>query len=167
MRNAIIMIGIVLGSMVMSVPARGEELTAEKRADIKYLLELTGSLKIGRQMSEHVVTRMTEMLKKTRPEIPAEMYDVMKEEVSAVIEENLDGYMEIIIPIYHKYFTHAELKQLLAFYQTDIGKKTIEVTPILVNEGIKAGTLWGNVLAPIIQRRLRERFKRHGYEISA
>ncbi len=33
---------------------------------------------------------------------------------------------EIYVPLYKEFYTHEEVKQLLAFYNTDVGKKTIQ-----------------------------------------
>ena len=65
-----------------------------------------------------------------------------------------------------KYFTHDDIKGLLSFYQTELGKKTIKVLPQIVQHSWKAGQLWGQSLAPLIQERLKKRFKEEGIDMS-
>jgi len=46
---------------------------------------------------------------------------------------------DAMVHIYAKYFTEAELEDLIAFYSTPTGQKTIEVMPHLMREGMEAG----------------------------
>jgi len=75
--------------------------------------------------------------------------------------------MALITPIYHRHFTHDEIKGLIAFYQTDLGSKTIRVMPALLQESMSAGQQWGQTLAPEIRRRVLERLKAEGVDLSA
>ena len=72
-----------------------------------------------------------------------------------------------IIPLYDKYFTLAEIQQLLDFYETDIGKKTIEVMPQLTQESIIIGQQWGESIGPIIGQRITRRLAEEGIEIES
>jgi len=141
----------------------------EKKADIEKLLNITGALKIGKQISNAVVINMTRALKTSRPDIPDRMYRILAEEVNNIIEEQMfakGGYMEMGVLIYDKYFTHDDIKGLLSFYQTDLGKKTIKVLPQIVQSSLKAGQLWGQALGPLIQKRVAKRFKEEGIDLS-
>lgn len=147
-----------------------EELTSEKKADIIKLLEVSGALEVGKQMSAAVIQQMTQLLKSTRPDIPDEMYDILKEEINLIIDEQMTaegGYFELANIIYHKYYTHEDIKGLLSFYKTELGEKLIKVQPQVMQESIQAGQMWGQALGPIIQERLIERFKKEGIDLTA
>jgi hypothetical protein len=148
-----------------ATPSLAEELTAAKRADIEQLLQMTGALGVGQQMSTAVVGQMMQVLRKARPDIPERVLKVLPEEVNAVIEENLGNLKEVVIPLYHKYFTGEEIKEMIRFYSTPLGKKTIEVMPVLVNESFQAGQQWGQQLGPVIQTRVQARLKKEGYDL--
>ena len=62
----------------------------------------------------------------------------------------------MIIPIYEKHFTHEELKQLIAFYESPIGKKLIKVQPQIMMESMAAGEEWGKKLVQKAMEKLRE-----------
>lgn len=141
----------------------------EKRADIEKLMKVTGALKIGKQMSNTVVNNMTRAIKASRPDIPDRMFKILAEEVNNIIEEQMfakGGYMEMAVLIYDKYFTHDDIKGLLAFYRTELGKKTIKVLPKIVQHSMRAGQLWGQTLGPLIQKRVTNRFKEEGFNLS-
>jgi hypothetical protein len=145
------------------------DITPEKKADIEKLMNITGALKIGKQMSEAVVNNMTRAIKASRPDVPERTYTILAEEVNKIIEEQMfvkGGYIEMAILIYDKYFTHEDIKGLLSFYQTELGKKTIKVLPQILQHSWKAGQLWGQALGPLIQERVTKRFKEEGIDLS-
>lgn len=64
--------------------------------------------------------------------------------------------------LYHKYFTTAELKEMVLFYKTPTGKKVTSVLPQVTQEGMLAGQKHGQSLGPVIEKRLKARFKKEG-----
>lgn len=145
--------------------AVAEDLTPAKRADIARMLETTGALNIGRQMSSYVVQQYTESLRKLRPDIPASALATLPPVVDEVIAENLPRFADMMIPVYHKHFTHSEIRELLAFYESDVGRKSIKVLPSLVQESMTLGQKWGESMGPEIERRVRERLGKEGVKI--
>jgi hypothetical protein len=151
---------------VLGVPCfAAEELSPEKRLDIERLLELTGAASLGLQMATAVATQMSQVIKKARPDIPQKVLDVLPEEIVAVFDSNIGSFKDTIIPVYHKHFTGEEIKEMIRFYSTDLGKKTIRVMPALLNESMVAGQKWGQSLVPEINQRVRARLKKEGIEL--
>ena len=56
-----------------------------------------------------------------------------------------------------------EVKGLIAFYGTPLGKKSIQVMPALMNECLKAGQEWGQGIIPNLMPRLEARLKQEGF----
>jgi hypothetical protein len=54
--------------------------------------------------------------------------------------------LEMIIPLYDKYLSDKEIKELVQFYQTPLGQKTIQVMPKLLAESQDVGRKWGENL---------------------
>lgn len=158
---------ILLGAALLAAPVAAAAGEAEKQKDIRALLELTGTLDVGQEMASALVRQMTDTLREARPDIPSEMYDVLREEVNATIEDNLESFVEMIVPVYSRHFSAREIKQLLDFYETELGQKAIRVMPDLVRESMTIGELWGRSLGPEIRRRVIERFSQRGYDLSA
>jgi hypothetical protein len=158
-------IATLVALFVFCGAASAEELTPEKRADIERLLGMTGALALGKQMANAVVTHLTQSLKAARPDIPQKVINVLPAEVSAVFDENIGSLQEDIIPIYHKYFTAGEVKELIRFYSTDVGQKAIKVMPLLMQEGMTAGQRWGQSLGPKIEQRVTAKLKQQGIKI--
>lgn len=158
-------VAALIALSVICAPVSAEELTPGKRADIERLLKMTGALSLGKQMANAVVVGLTQNLQKARPDIPANVLNMLPGEVAAVFDENMESFKQEIIPIYHKHFTGAELKELIKFYSTDIGQKTIKVMPALMQEGMLVGQRWGQALAPQINKRVTEKLKQQGVKM--
>ncbi|MDA8138154.1 MAG: DUF2059 domain-containing protein [Desulfobacteraceae bacterium] len=158
---------VVVCVLIIVVPAYAisEELTADKKADIEQLLQMTGALSIGKQMGVTVAAQIAEVLKASKPEIPKGVIDSLPEDISSVFDENMDSLKSAIIPIYHKYFSAGEIKEIIQFYSTDLGKKTIKVMPVLVQESMTVGQQWGKTLGPQIDAKIKARCQKAGVEI--
>lgn len=54
-----------------------------------------------------------------------------------------DALIDLAVPIYDKYFSDDDIKSMLAFYATPVGKKMVQVLPQLTNESMEVGQKWG------------------------
>ncbi|MDL1969584.1 MAG: DUF2059 domain-containing protein [Candidatus Desulfofervidaceae bacterium] len=68
-------------------------------------------------------------------------------------------FYDTIYPIYHKYLTLEDIRELIAFYKTPVGQKIITIMPQLTQGSILAGQLWEQSLEPVIQQRIKKRFE--------
>ncbi|WP_395669686.1 DUF2059 domain-containing protein [Rhodoferax sp.] len=152
-------------ALFLAVPAKAQDLSPERRADIEQLLRMTGAVSIGKQMGATMATQMTQLLKKVRPDIPDEVLQALPEEVMGAIDENIGSLINEMVQLHAKHFNEAEIKGLIAFYSTDLGKKVVSGMPGLVYESTQAGQRWGESIGPIVERRIKARFKRQGVVI--
>jgi len=51
---------------------------------------------------------------------------------------DINGIIRQIVPIYDKYYSPEELREIIAFYKTPAGQKMIEVTPKIMSEFLQA-----------------------------
>lgn len=126
---------------------------AAKRGEIRKLIELTGAANI----SADALQKMIEPLKASYPQVPEEFWNTFIHEVHS------DELIDLVIPIYDKYYTRDEIQELTRFYQSPVGQKTIKVLPKLSAEAIDAGQEWGRMVADRAMRKLREK----GYDKSS
>lgn len=164
---------------VTASPAAGPtpEMSAAKRALIKEMLELTNS----RESSEGMFTAQFDEITKQMPDIvwqsissmdeykklsPAQQQEVrtrinersvrFAEQVKALFLARIDMKQlveDISYAVYDKHFTEAELKDLVAFYQSDTGKKVIREMPALFAESIAKG---GEIISPKVKDIIEE-----------
>ena len=142
-----------------------EELTAEKKLALKELMEITGAAKMGEMFGAMFVQQMTAALKQRDPDIDPRAYTVLDEEITKLMHEEFvekESLQKLMYPIYHKYLSLAETRELIRFYKTPVGKKAISVMPLMAQEGMQAGQVWGQSLEPEIERRIAARFEKEG-----
>ncbi len=117
----------------------------EKINNIKKLMEITGSKK----MSQQVITQMIAGMKKQLPQVPVAFWD------SFVAEYDPDVVMNELIPVYAKYYTNAEIEQIIAFYETPLGKKITQVMPQVMQESMQIGQKYGVQMAQAALKKLQ------------
>ena len=121
-----------------------------KRQDIRKLMELTGAAKVGQQ----IAAQMIPMFKQGNPQVPQKFWDdVMK-------EFDTKSMIDLIVPIYDKHLTHDDVKGLIAFYQSPLGRKMTGVMPQIAQESMQVGQQWGMQIAQRVQKRLEEQKKK-------
>lgn len=134
---------LVLFTWSFITAASAQEDSAKSHA--KQLLEVTGVVKVSIQM----MNTMFDYYKKNFPAAPDDFWETLSKEIKP--EEMLD----LIIPLYTKYYTDEELKQLLAFYKTPVGKKVIETLPLLTQESVAIGQEWGKRIGEKVVLKLK------------
>ena len=61
---------------------------------------------------------------------------------------------ELYAPVYQKYLTLDDLKKIVAFYETPVGKKLGASTPAMMTEGMQIGQQLGMEIANELQKDL-------------
>ncbi|MBV8860152.1 MAG: DUF2059 domain-containing protein [Acidobacteria bacterium] len=125
--------------------ARGQETAeqaaAEKRQDIKRLLQLNGAGQASVQIIEQMLPSMRNVFRGLFVKLPAKSRElavqIMEEEIRRSF--TAERMVEEVIPIYDKYLTAEEVKSLIAFYESPAGRKFVAVMPFIIREGSGAG----------------------------
>lgn len=138
---------IILVISLIVVTLNGYSQSTKKNEKIKQLLELTGSAKIGVQMMNTMIPQFS----KTYPNADKKFWDEFMSEV------NTEDMIDIIIPIYEKYYTEEDIDQLIQFYNSPIGKKTVELMPFIMQESMQAGQAWGSELSLKVINKLKQK----------
>ena len=114
-------------------------------ADIRKLLEVTGSAALAVQAMDQMMVQM----KTLAPNAPEEFWTEFRASM------NPSELVDMMVPIYAKYFTHEDIVGLLAFYDTPVGKKLIASQPAIMQESMAAGAAWGQRVASEVMMRLQ------------
>ena len=154
--------------LLMSLSAGADPLTPEKSADIQKLLDITGSTKLAAQMGDAVMHQLMGMFAASNPDFPQATADKIGKRISALMQAKAaepNGLFAQIIPVYDAAFSDQELKQLIAFYGTDIGKKVVTVMPTVMAQSMAAGQKWGVSLGPDIDKIIEATLKEDNVQL--
>ena len=115
----------------------------QKAADIRRLLQVTGAGGLAMQMMHGMETDLKPTIESALPpgEYRSKLVDLFLEKFESKV--NSDGFVALLLPIYDRHFSDEEIKQLVAFYETPIGKKAVSELPKVVAESQQVGRQWG------------------------
>ena len=122
---------------------------ATKIADIRRLLELTGTKDMVNQMKGTMIAQF----RQNAPGMPPGMFDEMMAELKA---EDLE---ESMIPVYANHFTGDDIKHLIAFYESPFGRKVMREMPRIITESNEVGVQWGQGVVTRVAGRWRDQGK--------
>ena len=134
-------------------------------ADIQRLLDLTKASQLGAQMAGLVSQQVIQGLRQAQPDVPARTADVVQQFLSeqfAIAFSAPDGMMPKLVAVYAKHFTQQDIRGLIAFYNTDLGKKLIDQTPLIVQESAVVGQEWAGAHMPDIMAALERKLRAEG-----
>ncbi|MDB5801710.1 MAG: hypothetical protein JWL63_2649 [Rhodocyclales bacterium] len=136
--------------------AQADELTAAKKADIVKMLSLNGTERVVEPFAMMVTQSYMQQLRNCNncsPKIP----DVVRATTQATLSAHVNGEGGLIerqVPVYHQHFSHAEIKQMLAFYSSPIGRKLVAASNELTRGNIEASQQWLTEVAPEVKQRV-------------
>ena len=67
-------------------------------------------------------------------------------------EASLPSLYDKLADIYMKEYTHADLKEMIKFYETPVGKKIASKAGVIYEQSTKAGQEWGQGLQPMMMK---------------
>lgn len=100
------------------------------------------------------VTQMFGMMKQQQPQQSNDFWVSMENEI---LKTSIADLIELLVPVYQKHLSLDDINQLTAFYQSPIGKKFAEKTPLITQESMAAGQQWGMKIGQKIIDKIKEK----------
>jgi hypothetical protein len=120
------------------------------KVTLKKMLEVAGS----EASFKAAIKQMFDMFKQQKADVPDSFWDEAEKEFS---QTSMDELVGMLSPVYQKYMTEEDLKKIIEFYQTPVGKKYAEKTPLIMQESMQVGQQWGMKIGQRVQERLKEK----------
>jgi hypothetical protein len=138
---------------------------AEKHANIEELLKDMGMLANMTQIIDLLTPQIIVNLKKINSEIPDTIWDEFTRVCTEEMKRSLPELEEPVIAIYDANFSGDEIKQLVAFYQSPVGRKIVVQLPQLAQQIVAMGQSWGQQAGARAVERIRAAAKQKGYDL--
>jgi uncharacterized protein len=134
------------GATLSPQPSAPAKIDPAKEADIRKLLDITGAKALAMQSMDSTLKSIRPLLVSNLPpgEYQEKLIDLFLEKFRS--KANAQQLVDLIIPIYDKHLSHEEIKALIQFYETPLGKKTLSALPTIAQESREVGEKWGQAL---------------------
>lgn len=155
---------ILACSLLGSLPASAQEPSATSVAMAKEVIVLKG----GNVLFERIVPGVIESAKNnylpTNPNLGKELNDV-----ATLLHKELDPKRNEIVTevarVFAGRFTEQELKDLVAFYKSPLGKKVIAEEPLAIDASMQKAQAWADDLTEQVLNRFRVEMKKKGHDL--
>ena len=101
-----------------------------------------------------IITQMFNMFKEQYPNVEEKVWIDLEEEF---IKVSMDELVLMIAPVYAKYLNQNELQQLIEFYDSPVGRKLAESTPLITQESMQIGQKWGEKIGEEFADKMKEK----------
>jgi hypothetical protein len=116
----------------------------EKRRDIVRLLELMKAADLGTEFLKHLTDELQSSFASLPEENRERIFKIYEEEYGK--EFSREKIIEVAVPIYDKYLSAEDLKGLLEFYDTPLGRRVIGALPAIMREANEDGARRGRAV---------------------
>ncbi|MCQ2003980.1 DUF2059 domain-containing protein [Rhizobium sp. NRK18] len=130
--------GLAFGSV-----ARAEDPSEAQVKEAYTVLDALGATAPFDNILPQIASSLKTQLIQASPNLEKEINDIVDEQALVIAKRRGDLEHEAAV-VYAKEFTLDELKQIAAFYSSDLGKKFLKYNPIAARELNKAAQIWAS-----------------------
>jgi hypothetical protein len=157
---------LILSSLMfflLSTAVAQEKLTKQKIDNIKALLDLANYKETVRVTWKNLFQQIIKVQQAAKPELKNPTYEKVLMDVGRILVEEMvnenSSYMASVIHTYHRHFTANEIRQMLEWQASPVGRKSARVTPMIVQELKELGELYWQSNQEGLSERLEKRFR--------
>jgi hypothetical protein len=156
---------ILLFAITLSVSAAGAApvptAEAEQVREAEQLVRLSLTERVMTNVQDIYANQLGALL--MAKDVPAEdAGKLINEEMQALADSEHQRLLDALVPIYRRYYTADEIRQLLSFYQTDVARKSIRVSGQIAAEGQQFIRLWNEHFEQELLERINVRLSEKG-----
>jgi len=155
---------VLLACQLFAGVALAQQPTAAAIGKARELVELKG----GNAMFEPVIISMIEQTKgallQTNPQLAKDLNDVATQ-LRSEFSPRRNELMTEAAKLYALRFSEQELKDILAFYKTPVGRKMIVQEPQVLDETFNFVQRWSPRVGEEVMNRFRAEMKKKGHDL--
>ncbi|MBL6954856.1 MAG: DUF2059 domain-containing protein [Alphaproteobacteria bacterium] len=159
-RFATALLSLIL--VLFVVPAQAEQAT---RAKIHQLIAMDGAAAVA----DAVIDRQRPVVRQSflagHPGIAKKAADAYVDAFASELAARQGQFLDLIVDIYAKTFTAAEVDALLAFHASPLGQKLRAATPVILELSRRAGAAWGQENGAAVAAAANAKLKSMGYMV--
>ncbi|MEI7805800.1 MAG: DUF2059 domain-containing protein [Hyphomicrobiales bacterium] len=150
--------------MAFAAPVSAQQPTAGALATAKEIVAIKGASNLFGAIIPSVVEQAKALFLQSNPMLGKDL-----NETAAALRKDLEPrQVELsneVARLYATHFSEAELKEVLAFYKTAVGKKMIEQEPRALEQSMQFAQSWRNKFSEEVIGKMRAEMKKKGHNI--
>ncbi len=156
---------VVGGALVMSTPASfAQTPTPAAMLTAAEIVNTTGSATLFNPLVAGVVEQAKGLFLQQNPGLARDLNEIAVK-LRADLTPRLSELSGEVARIYTQHFTEQELKDLLVFYKSPVGKKLVTEQPKIAEASLKFAQDWANKLSDEVVERMRAELKKKGHAL--
>ena len=145
MKKGLVLVVMCVAMLFAAAPSASAQAPSDEyKATLEKMLELSGSMASAKAML------------KQQSSASVSFWDGFQKKWEGKFGSKL---AELYAPVYQKYLTLDDLKKIVAFYESPVGKKLGASTPAMMAEGMQIGQKLGMEIATELQQELQAQGK--------
>jgi uncharacterized protein len=145
-------------------PAAAQQPSPSAVATARELLTAKGATTIFEPLIPGMVESTKNTFLPTNPGLFKDLNEVaakLRAEFAAKRNEIIDE----IAKLYAQRFTEAEMKEVIGFYKTPVGRKFVADEPAVIDQGLQRAEAWSKKMSEDVMNRFRAEMKKKGHDL--
>jgi hypothetical protein len=155
--------GALFASPVLST-ARAQGSGETHLAAAREFIEVKGAMAAFDSAVPGLVEQIAQNFLRTNPDLGRQLAEV-SELLRTEFAPRRSQILDILARSYITRFSEAELREIIAFYKTPVGRKFVQQEPLVVEDSFGRLQEWSNTLSQEMVRRMREEMRKRGFNI--
>lgn len=152
MKKNLVLVVLCVTMLAVAVPsALAQTVSNEYKVTLEKMLELSGSM----ASAKAVLPQMVSIFKQQSAASDA-FWNTFQKKWEGKFTSKL---VELYVPVYQKHLTLDDLKKIVAFYESPVGKKLSASVPVMIPEFMQIGQKLGMEIAAELQQELQAQKK--------
>lgn len=140
-------ISLIVIVFVFSSMSYGQD-NQEYRQALKKMFEVSGS-----EESYKAAIKQVMYVYKSKNPYNADWNELEKE----FLKTSINDLVEMLVPVYSRYMTIDDIKEMIKFYETPVGQKYAKNSPLIMQESMQVGQKWGEKIGKAIEEKIKKR----------
>jgi uncharacterized protein len=152
-------------SLVLSMTiAHAQQPSASATATAAELVTLKGAKGIYEPLVMGIVEKAKGMFLQTNPMLSKDLNEVAAK-LRADLSPRSAELLSQTARLYASRFTEQELKDMLAFYKSPLGRKLLAEEPTIADENMRSMSSWADRLSEEVVSKMRAEMRKRGHDI--
>ena len=159
-RPAVVAVALV----AISPAAHSQQPSAAALATAKELVTFTGATSLFNPLIAGVIEQAKILFLQQDPTLNKDLTEVAAK-LKSDMEPRFSEVTDEVARLYASRFTDHELKDILAFYQSPVGKKLLAQQSQIIDASMKFAQTWANKLSDEVVAKMRAEMQKRGHKL--